>query len=240
MENAVLSSASTVSSRRIAPSLLCRGLAVAGAVLLLAGLAVPAHAQDDPTALAARIQARYDTIRDFQANFEQSYTGGALRRKTTERGTMQVKKPGRMRWEYTQPERKLFVADGRKTYAYVPADKQVMVADIPADDRASTPILFLAGKGSLVRDFTVTSATLPNAPANTVALTLTPRRSETEYTAITLVVDKATLEIRMFVAADAQGGTSTFTFTNLRENVNPPDKSFTFTIPKGVDVVTQD
>jgi outer membrane lipoprotein carrier protein len=216
------------------------GLAVGLVVLALDHSSSPVGAQEDPTALATRIQARYDTVRDFQADFEQSYVGGALRRRTSERGTMQVKKPGRMRWEYTRPERKLFIADGRKTYAYVPADKQVMVADIPGDDRASTPILFLAGKGILVRDVTVSSATVANAPADTVALTLTPRRTETEYSAITLVVDRATLAIRMFVATDAQGGTSTFTFTNMRENVNPSDKSFTFTIPKGVDVVTQD
>ena len=214
---------------------------VAGLIVLTLALApAPLRAQDAATTLAARIQARYDTVHDFQADFEQSYVGGALRRRTTERGTMQVKKPGRMRWEYTRPERKLFVSDGRKTYVYVPADKQVMIADVPSDDRASTPILFLAGKGDLVRDFTVSEATVANAPANTAALTLTPRRPEAEYSTITLVVDRTSLEIRMFVAADAQGGTSTFTFTNLRENVHPPDKSFTFTIPKGVDVVTQD
>lgn len=217
-----------------------RGVAV-GSLALALGVARPAiHAQDDPAALAARIQARYDTIRDFRADFVQSYAGGALRTRTSEHGSMQVKKPGRMRWEYARPEKKFFIADGRKMYAYVPADKQVMVSDIPAGDRASTPILFLAGKGNLVRDFEVTRATVANAPANSVAIKLTPRTSETEYSAMTLVVDRTSLEIRMFVATDAQGGTSTFAFTNLRENVNPPDTTFTFTIPKGVDVVVQD
>ncbi len=222
------------------PSLMRHGVAV-GLLVWGMGLAAPAfQAQDDPSSMAARIQARYDTIRDFRADFVQTYAGGALRKRTTEQGTMQVKKPGRMRWEYTRPEKKLFIADGRKTYVYVPVDRQVMVSDIPTGDRASTPILFLAGKGSLVRDFEASTATVANAPAGTVALKLTPRKTEAEYEAITLVVDRATLAIRMFVATDAQGGTSTFEFTNLRENVNPPDKTFMFSIPKGVDVVAQD
>ena len=239
MQIAVLSSGLTVRSALLLPSLMRHGVAV-GLLVLGIGLARPTLlAQDDPADLAARIQARYDTIRDFKADFVQSYAGGALRKRTTEQGTMQVKKPGRMRWEYTRPERKLFIADGRRTYAYVPADKQVMVSEMPSGDRASTPILFLAGKGSLVRDFVATPATVPNAPANAVAITLTPRKAEAEYDALTLVVDRGSLEIRMFIATDAQGGTSTFQFTNLRENVNPPDATFTFTIPKGVDVVKQ-
>ena len=59
-----------------------------------------------------------------------------------------------MRWEYTAPEEKLFVSDGVKIYSYLPQDKQVIVSSVPPDDQASTPALFLAGKGSLTRDFT--------------------------------------------------------------------------------------
>ena len=193
-----------------------------------------------PDELARRIQAHYDGVKDFSADFEQRYTGGALRKQTVERGTVQVKKPGRMRWEYVQPERKLFVADGRRFYAYVPADKQVIVSTIAADDTASTPVLFLAGKGNLTRDFTVSSTTVEGAPPGTTALRLVPKRREQEYDWLALVVDQATLGLRMLVAGDSQGGTSSFTFTGLRENVGLTDASFTFKIPRGTDVITRD
>ena len=65
-----------------------------------------------------------------------------------------------------------------------------------------------------------------------------PRTPQSEYDWLVLVVDRATLEIRRLVTTDSQGGTSTFVFTNLRENVGLPDKAFTFTIPRGVDVIT--
>ena len=211
--------------------------------LAFAALASRAGAQPSapsPEELARRIQARYDTVRDFSARFEQRYTGGALRRQAVERGTVIVKKPGRMRWDYVEPEKKVFVADGRRLYMHVPADKQVIVSAIPPEDQASTPILFLAGKGNLVRDFSVAAASVPDAPANTLALRLTPRRRERDYDWITLVVDRDSLAIRMLVAGDSQGGTSSFVFTDLRENVGLRDGQFTFTIPRGTDVITQE
>lgn len=207
---------------------------------LAVGVSAP-RAQDEPAdALARRIQARYDTVKDFSARFEQRYAGGALRRQAVERGTVLVKKPGRMRWDYVEPERKAFVADGRRLYMYVPADKQVVVSDIPAEDQASTPILFLAGKGNLSRDFTVTTTTVAGAAEDTVAIRLVPRRRERDYEWLALVVDRASLAIRMLVAGDSQGGTSTFTFSDMRENVGLADSQFNFTIPRGADVIRQD
>ena len=127
---------------------------------LLCGLLVslPAWAglpADDAGALASAIQRHYDQVRDFPADFTHSYTGGVLRKKTVEHGHLAVRKPGRMRWTYTKPEEKVFVSDGVKMYSYIPEDKQVIVATVPPDDQATTPALFLAGKGNLTRDFTV-------------------------------------------------------------------------------------
>jgi outer membrane lipoprotein carrier protein len=196
---------------------------------------------ESASALAARLQVRYDAIKDFTADFTQTYEGGVLRRKTTEAGTVLVKKPGRMRWEYKTPEEKLFVADGRKLYAWVPADRQVTVSALPADDAPATPILFLLGRGQLARDFTPSiAAGVAGAPPDSLALTLVPKATVPDYDRLTLVVDKATLGLRMLIARDSQGGTSTFVFSKLKENVGLPDARFSFTIPRGADVVAQD
>src|SRR4051812_21127498 len=94
------------------------------------GALTPAvHAADPtPAELAQALQKRIDTVRDFSSDFEHSYEGGVLKKKVTERGRLMVKKPGKMRWEYTSPEAKTFVSDGVKMYSYVPADKQVIVS----------------------------------------------------------------------------------------------------------------
>jgi outer membrane lipoprotein carrier protein len=208
-------------------------------VVGLLSLAAVGHAQGDAaTALASAIQRHYDQVRDFQADFTHTYVGGILRKKTVERGRMAVRKPGRMRWMYTQPEEKLFISDGFRVYSYVPADKQVYIAAVPADDQATTPALFLAGRGNILRDFAVTPADVSDAPSGSVALKLTPRRPEREYDWLNLVVDKSSLALRMLVTSDSQGGLSTFAFANLRENTGIADSEFVFVMPRGVDVIT--
>jgi outer membrane lipoprotein carrier protein len=202
-----------------------------------------AGAQQSADAVARAVQQHYDGVRDFTADFTQAYEGGTLRRKTSERGTVLVKKPGKMRWTYKTPEEKLFISDGRKIYFYVPADKQVTVTSMPSEDKASTPILFLVGKGNLTADFTVSFAeNAPGAPgqaADSVALRLVPKVRTPDYDSLVLIVDRRTLALRMLIARDAQSGTSTFTFSNLKENVGLSDGQFTFSIPRGADVITQ-
>lgn len=201
---------------------------------------VTASAQPAGDALARAIQAHYQQVRDFTASFEQAYVGGALKRRTVEKGTVAIRKPGRMRWDYESPEKKLFIADGTRMYFYVPADKQVRVSAMPAAGRVPTPILFLAGRGDLLRDFSAEEVPPPGGASGTRALRLRPVRQEQEYETLTLVVDASTYAWRQLVVVDGQGGSSTFTFTDLRENVGVADSRFVFTMPKGVDVVTQE
>jgi outer membrane lipoprotein carrier protein len=207
--------------------------------ILLAG--APAAQAQPPTAaadLARSVQKKYEQVRDFSADFEHVYEGGVLKKKVAERGTVLVKKPGMMRWTYTSPEKKEFVSDGRRLYSYVPEDRQVVVSAVPPSDEASSPALFLAGRGNILRDFTPSIATVAGVGASEVALKLVPSSPQREYDWIVLVLDRATLQIRRLVTTDTQGGTSTFVFTRLRENVGLPDKAFAFTIPRGVDVIT--
>jgi outer membrane lipoprotein carrier protein len=211
----------------------------AAASLALMLLAAPRAADLTAPELAAELQKKIDGIRDFSTDFAHAYEGGVLKKQITERGHLLVKKPGKMRWDYMDPEKKEFVSDGLKMYSYIPADKQVIVSSVPAQDEASTPALFLAGKGSLTRDFTASLVDVPPGTAGgSRALKLVPKRRESEYEWLILVVDPGTLAIRGLQTTDAQGGKSTFSFTNLKENVGLTDKEFAFRIPRGVDVVT--
>jgi outer membrane lipoprotein carrier protein len=189
--------------------------------------------------LAAALQRKYDGVKDFSTDFTHTYEGGVLRKKITERGHLVVKKPGKMRWDYSAPEQKQFVSDGVKMYSYIPQDKQVVVASVPPENEAATPALFLAGKGSLTRDFTPSLTDAPaDMPAGSRALKLVPKVRQAEYDSLVLVVDPSTLAIRGLVTLDAQGGKSSFSFTNLQENTGVADKAFAFKIPRGVDVIT--
>ena len=93
--------------------------------------------------------------------------------------------------------------------------------------------------GQLLRDFVVSGGEVPSgAPRGSVALRLVPKRPDGDYEWLLLVVDESTLQLRMLVTGDKQGGQSTFTFSNMKENVGLADREFAFKIPRGVDVVT--
>jgi outer membrane lipoprotein carrier protein len=207
-------------------------------VLLLTWSAVAAQTTATQTAdgIARDLQRKYDRVTDFSADFVHAYRGGVLKQQATEKGKLLVKKPGKMRWEYTAPEKKLFVSDGRKIYSYIPQDKQVVVSSMPRDDQAPTPALFLTGKGDITRDFNVTFDKVADAPAGSIALKLTPKRREPDYESLTLVVEPKTLNLQMLITVDAQGGRSAFTFSNLKENVGLSDNQFVFQMPRNVDV----
>src|SRR5690606_4857590 len=94
-------------------------LRLAALTIVLCALALaPGAAQPslEGESLARAIQRHYDTVRDFTADFEQAYVGGALKRRTVEKGTVAIRKPGRMRWDYTTPEAKQFISDGQRIY----------------------------------------------------------------------------------------------------------------------------
>ena len=209
-----------------------------GQILLRhAGLeAQSAPATPNAAVLAQALQRRYQTIKDFSADFVHTYRGGALRTQTRERGTMRVKKPGKMRWLYTAPERKEFVSDGLKIYSYFPQDRQVQVSDVPPDGGADTPALFLSGKGDIARDFT---ASIVESPVpDSVGLKLTPKRPEAQYDYFIVATSQPGLQIRALATHDRQGGDSVIAFTNLKENQGISDNEFAFRVPKGADVIT--
>ncbi len=206
------------------------------AVVVGVSMTPPAPAQPPAQEVAAALQKKYDAIRDFTADFVHDSEGGILRKKQTEQGFVQVKKPGKMRWDYKAPEPKVFVSDGRRIYLYVPADNQVIVSPVPEQDQATTAVLFLVGKGNLTRDFTVSYA--DGGGPDTYALRLQPKLPERDYDWLQIVVVRRTLQIRSLSAADSQGGRSTFQFSNFKENVGLSDKTFAFKIPRGADVTT--
>ncbi len=198
-----------------------------------------ASAQGDAAALAAKVQQRYNTIKDFQGDFVQTYEGGVLRTKTTERGTMAIKRPGRIRFVYTKPERKEFVSDGVRLYTHLVADKQVIVSPAPTADDGDVPAMFLAGKSDLARDYTPSFTALPGAAPGLLTLKLVPKKADSEFESLGIGVDPNSFQIQFLSAVDRQGGRSSFTFSNLKENRGLADKDFEFRVPRGVDVVTQ-
>lgn len=203
---------------------------IAGFVLLASG----AGADSGPAAqkLIRRLEARLGTVQDLTAHFEQSYRSGVLGREIVESGRVFVKRPGLMRWEYQKPEKKLFVADGRSYYFYVPADKQVIVQDQAGDKRA--PALLLSEDRDILADYT---ASLEPSDGGLDRVRLVPRRPDPDVQSVIVSLDSA-LRIREIVVHDLQGGETRYRFEEIEQNIGLQRGLFHFEPPRGVEVIT--
>ena len=122
-------------------------------------------------------------VNDLTASFVQTYRSGVLGREVVEHGTLAIKRPGRMRWEYKEPEKKTFVSDGKTFYFYVPADKQVIVQRAGGRARPPGPP---PGRAGHPREFQVSSR---DGPAGRERLRLVPRKADPEVERVFLDVD---------------------------------------------------
>lgn len=218
-----------------------------GALWLLAGLAAwgatPSGASGSRELtvdeVVSRVQSHYDQIRDFEADFRQRYERRVLGKTLEESGQVWVKKPGRMRWEYRQPEEKLFVTDGSKSYFYLPEENQVMVSRAPQGAMSfssSSPFALLAGRSRLEETFVAMPSDAPPQLGG-VMLELLPREPQQEFERVELEIDPSTGRVVRVVLLDGQGNRTDFQFDNVRENRGLPESLFQFQIPPGVEVL---
>ena len=112
------------------------------AICLAAAHLATASPATDVKTLAAAVDEHYNHLHSLQAQFTELYRGSGIER--TEAGTLWLKKPGKMRWEYRSPREKLFVSDGKDAWFYVPADHQARKTAARKLDDIRSPLAFLS------------------------------------------------------------------------------------------------
>src|SRR6516165_7938885 len=149
------------------------------AALVLAAPAAPVP--DQAADLARKVQAYYEATRDLEAKFQQTYTYSGFGRRQVSSGTLKVKKPGMMRWDYEQPSRKTVAVKGSRLVQYEPEENQAYVDERFDASAMSAAVTFLLGKGDLAREFT-----LSGGEGGT--LVLRPREADPRVDSIALTV----------------------------------------------------
>ncbi len=199
------------------------------AALLAVALAAP-PAPADAAALAREVQAFYERTRDLEADFVQTYTYAAFGRTQTSRGTLRVKKPGRLRWDYAEPAPKTIVVNGKRLVQYEPEANQAFVDDRFDLSAASAAVTFLIGTGSLEREFHLASD--PEG-----RLVLTPRTPDARVERVVLTVGPRG-EVTATRVVDASGNVNQIAFHHLRRDVGIPDSAFELQLPGDVHRIT--
>jgi outer membrane lipoprotein carrier protein len=197
--------------------------------------AAPGAGADDARAVVARLQARYDSTSSFKAAFRQEIQSQALNQQLVSSGTVYYLRPGRMRWEFSSPDRQTVVADGETLWIHQETQQQVVKIRLERAFRSRTPVSFLIGLGKLSDDFE--AEIRPRGPHGEIVLSLLPRARDAEVGRLELWLAPETHDIVGAVVADATGGTTRWEFSDLERNMALGDDLFRFTVPQGVDVV---
>jgi len=203
------------------------------AAVLFSATIIPAQQKLPSThELAQRVDHRYDQLQSLKAGFSESYAGLGMTR--TESGTLLLRKPGRMMWQYTSPPGKIFLLDGKYAWFYAQGDAQVQ--RIPANelDDLRSPLRFLLGHTQLEKE--LTGLTVAEAPNGCFTLTGVPKGQEKRVTRLTLTVTGAGA-INAIEVEEADGAITRFTFTDEQPGAEIPAQTFHFSPPAGVPVV---
>jgi outer membrane lipoprotein carrier protein len=178
------------------------------------------------------VETRYNHAQTLQVVFHEAYTGPGQPRRT-ESGTLLLRKPGRMRWDYTSPEGKLFVSDGKFLWLYTPSNHQVEKMKIKESDDMRAPLAFLLGKLHFDKEFRNIQH---QAVASGTRITADPKTDSLPYTKVEFVVGPDSQIRRVQVTGYDQ---SILEFDFDQEKLNPPleAKLFQFRMPPGAELV---
>lgn len=183
------------------------------------------------------VEQRYAGI-GFSASFFQESMLKAMQISDTAEGRLTVKRPGKMRWEYTVPEQQSIITDGKTMWIYRPADNQVMLGKAPAFFGQGRGAGFLSDIRLIRKSFTIEQQPAENDQYH--RLRLLPYKPEQELADIVLSIDKRTYQIDQVVTHNAYGDETRIVLEDYRFNIDPEEKLFKFVIPDGVDVVQMD
>src|SRR5438105_5967253 len=177
----------------------------------------------DVHALARAVDEHYNRLRTLQAEFTEIYRGSGIER--TESGTLWLKKPGKMRWEYRSPRDKLFLSDGKDAWFYVPGDKQVRKTPVRKLEDLRSPLGFLLGKTKLEKELQGLGFAPDIAPMDQGDLVLrgVPRALGDRVNQVLLEITPQN-QIRRIQVEEADGSTTEYRFSEQRENVQIEDK----------------
>jgi len=199
-----------------------------------------ATADDSPATLSKildGVEKRYAGP-GFSAKFFQESLLKAMQISDTAEGSLTVKRPGKMRWEYTIPDAQTIISDGRTMWIYRPADNQVMVGKAPAFFAGGKGAGFLSDIRLIRKSFNIELQKAENDAY--YRLRMVPKKESPDLADVILSVQKTSFRVDQVITHNAYGDETQITLSDYQFNLDPKDNLFTFEIPDGVDVVRVD
>jgi chaperone LolA len=187
--------------------------------------------------VALRVENALRSYRSFQANFEQFYYSATISTPLHEKGKLYFKKPNLMKWEYQDPEEKVFLIKDDLFWDYNKEEKQLIKYDLSQGEQNTEVISLLSGKVSLLDNYSVELNPFPTENANTIQIKLTPKDEEFADTFLLLEIDEKTWFIQTLISFDWTGNRTEFRFSKIKTNVTLPNKTFELRVPPDVEII---
>ena len=215
---------------------LTRWLLCSFLIVLLPARARAVSGTPEVNSVAAAVDAHYNHLRSLEAEFTELYRGSGMDR--TESGTLWLKKPGKMRWEYRSPKAKLFVSNGKDAWFYVPEDQQARKESAKKLEDIRSPLAFLLGKTKLEKELRGLSLAPDITPltAGNMVLRGVPVALSDEVSEVVLEVTPESRIARIMLQG-MDGSVTEYRFTQQKEDVAISDRRFGFTPPAGTEIV---
>lgn len=206
------------------------------AFVLSLGALVSSAQQINVKRFASQVDDHYNQLKTFKAAFTEIYQGPGISR--TESGTLWLKKPSRMRWEYHVPHEKLFLIASDHAYFYVTGEQQAHKATVKNLDDIRSPLRYLLGKTKLEKELEGLSLAPDLQPivAGDIVLRGVPKMMRDRVSSVILEISPAH-QIHRIVIRGVDDTTTDFRFSQIEENIPVQDSLFRFTPPQGVQTI---
>jgi outer membrane lipoprotein carrier protein len=182
-----------------------------------------------------KVEARYDVL-GFSADFFQESTLKAMDITDTAQGRITIKRPGKMRWEYDQPEKQIIVSDGIQLWIYRPEDQQVMVGGAPDFFGDGKGASFLSDIKLMRKNFQIIMAETDDGDGHTV-LELEPISEDANIARIFISIVPETFDIVEVITYNPYGDETRIKLKNINFRETIDDAIFRFEVPPGVEIM---
>ncbi|HIJ79193.1 MAG: outer membrane lipoprotein chaperone LolA [Desulfobulbaceae bacterium] len=189
-----------------------------------------------PRVIAERLQQEYEATSSMVADFTQTASVAMSSRVKHGNGRLVISKPGKIRWDYTAPDRQVLVSDGHKVSMYFSQSEQMIVQPINQYLDSDVTYSFFAGTGNILKDFDIFAPDL-EAAANELAIRLVPKAAHPQVDYLHIWVDAATFLIKRLEIVDQFGSVTDLVFSNIIYNQAIAPELFNFTPPEGTEII---
>lgn len=189
-----------------------------------------------PEDIALKVEAKLRSLQSIQANFKHNYFSSSISTPLKEKGKFYYKKPDLMKWEYKEPEKRIYLLKGGFFFEYIPEDKQIIKYDLSKEGYEPEILFLLSGKKKISDNYSLEFSPFPTEHPKAFQLKLTPNR-EADYSFILLEINEKSWLIQKAIFFDWAGNKQEFHFERIRVNKPLARDLFELKAPPGVEII---